>query len=152
MAEVTFDCTQFLSFDVDGDFGISSLNGYFEGNGYDVLFEKSIEPVKLTHLRRMLQSITIELRNQEFMGEFDEWFEMENIPSKIVEFGDVIQELYKNEYIKNLTVILVRYAYNNYLDDQVFFGEYRIEDVNEGLYNASCFGNSGNIVALRFVK
>ncbi|MGF7050060.1 hypothetical protein J2T13_004583 [Paenibacillus sp. DS2015] len=150
MAEVIFDCTQFLSFDLDENADVSYLLTVFEEkNNFRVLPEGEILSKKLSHLNRFLHSTTFEIQNQEFIGEFDEWLELEEIPSAIVEFGRNLQEFCRNKHVKNLTIILVRYAYSEKNDDNVFVGEFHRDNIFEGLYHASVFGNSGNIVALR---
>ncbi|OKQ00004.1 hypothetical protein [Paenibacillus sp. P46E] len=156
MADVIFDCTQFLSFDLDveADVDVSSLivSLFEKSNLFRVLSKSVISEHKLSHLAQFINTDTVEIQNQEFIGEFDEWFEMDEIPYPIQQFGQSIQELYKNKYIKKLTIILVRYAYSEKNTDTVFIEDYQCENIYEGLYHASCFGNSGNIVVLRLSK
>ncbi|MBW7476082.1 hypothetical protein K0T92_15150 [Paenibacillus oenotherae] len=150
MSEVLYDCSQFISFDTDENTDMSYILTVFEEkNNYRVLPEDKIQSKKVSHLNGLLHSITFEILNQEFIGEFDEWFELEEIPSAIVEFGCNVQEFCRNKHVKNLTIILVRYAYSEKDDDIVFVGEFHRDNIFEGLYHASVFGNSGNIVALK---
>ncbi|OAB38433.1 hypothetical protein [Paenibacillus glacialis] len=150
MAEVIFDCTQFFSFDMDENSDVPYLLTVFgETNSFEVLPGHEIQAEKISHLNRFIDSTTFELQNQEFLGEFDEWFELEKVPSEIVKFGHNVQELCRNKHFKNLTIILVRYAYSEKDDDNVFVGEFHRDNIFEGLYHASVFGNSGNIVVLR---
>ncbi|GIO66603.1 hypothetical protein [Paenibacillus cookii] len=63
--------------------------------------------------------------------------------------GQNIQELLERKLIEQLTIILVRYAYDEKATDNIFVGDFRVENIYDGLYHASCFGNSGNIVVIR---
>lgn len=121
-------------------------------NGFKVLQEREISERKLLHLNGIFNRHTVELVNQEFIGEFDEWFEFDEIPQPIRRFGQNIKELLESKFIEQLTIILVRYAYAEQAADQIFIGDYSVESIYDGLYHASCFGNSGNIVVLRIVK
>lgn len=154
MADVLFDCTQFLSFEANecGD-ALSFLQPSFDkSNDFKLLQEREISERKLSHLNEFLNRFTVELVNQEFIGEFDEWFEFNEIPQSIKQFGQNIKEIIEKKSIEQLTIILVRYAYDEKVADNIFVGDYRVEDIYDGLYHASCFGNSGNIVVIRLKK
>lgn len=117
-----------------------------------VLQEREISERKISHLNEFLNRHTVELVNQEFIGEFDEWFEFDEIPQPIKQFGQNIKELIERKIIEQLTIILVRYAYGEESADNIFVGDYRVDNIYDGLYHASCFGNSGNIVVIRLKK
>ncbi|MGG4147627.1 hypothetical protein ABEW34_31425 [Paenibacillus algorifonticola] len=154
MADVLFDCTQFLTFEANecGDV-LSLLLPLFEkSNDFMVLQEREISERKISHLNEFLNRHTVELVNQEFIGEFDEWFEFDEIPQPIKQFGQNIKELIERKIIEQLTIILVRYAYGEESADNIFVGDYRVDNIYDGLYHASCFGNSGNIVVIRLKK
>jgi predicted NodU family carbamoyl transferase len=154
MADVLFDCTQFLTFEAteSGD-GLSFLLASFGKNeDFKMLQDKEISERKLSHLNEFLNKYTVELVNQEFIGEFDEWFEMDEIPQPIKQFGQNIKELIERKLIEQLTIILVRYAYDERAADNIFVGDFPVENIYDGLYHASCFGNSGNIVVIRIRK
>lgn len=154
MADVIFDCTQFLTFESNesGDV-LSLILPLVESiNDFRVLREGEVSERKMSHLNEFLNRGTIELVNQEFIGEFDEWFEFDEIPQPIKRFGQTIKELIERNFIEQLTIILVRYAYREKAADNIFVGDYLVENIYEGLYHASCFGNSGNIVVIRLRK
>lgn len=151
MADVLFDCTQFLTLEASesGD-GLSFLLASLGRNeDFKILQDKEISEKKLSHLNEFLNNFTVELVNQEFIGEFDEWFEFDEIPQPIKQFGQNIKELLERKLIEQLTIILVRYAYDEKAADNIFVGDFRVENIYDGLYHASCLGNSGNIVVIR---
>ncbi|MDP4095827.1 hypothetical protein OIN60_03355 [Paenibacillus sp. P96] len=154
MADVLFDCTQFLSFEANecGDVLSFLLPSFGKSDDFKLLQEREISGRKLSHLNEFLNKFTVELVNQEFIGEFDEWFEFNEIPQPIKQFGQNIKEFMEKKSIEQLAIILVRYAYDEKAADNIFVGDYRVEDIYDGLYHASCFGNSGNIVVIRLGK
>jgi hypothetical protein len=151
MADVLFDCTQFLTFKVSGSReGLTFLSALFEREeDFKIIEDEEISPKKLSHLNEFLNNYTVELVNQEFIGEFDEWFEFDDIPQPIKQFGQNIKELLEGKLIEQLTIIMVRYAYDEKDTDNIFVGDFRVENIYDGLFHASCFGNSGNIVVIR---
>lgn len=151
MADVLFDCTQFLTFEAreTGDCLPFLLASFERNEDFKILQNNEISEKKLSHLNGFLNNYTVELVNQEFIGEFDEWFEFDEIPQPIKQFGQNIKELLERKLIEQLTIVLVRHAYDEKATDNIFVGDFRVENIYDGLYHASCFGNSGNIVVLR---
>ncbi|MED1946760.1 MULTISPECIES: hypothetical protein [Brevibacillus] len=150
MSYVTFDCTQFISFDSDNEADVAvSLKEFEVANQFKVLPKDEILPNKIAHLRHFLHSSVFEMVNQEFIGEFDEWLEREEVPVDILSFSRNIQLFVQNKHVQNATVILVRYAHDEKNEDRIFVGEFHKEHILEGLYHASCFENAGNIVVLK---
>lgn len=149
MANVLFDCTQFLTFESSRVEAELFLTSFQKDEYFKMVRGKEISKKKLLHLSRFLNSHTVELVNQEFVGEFDEWFEFDKIPEKIRQFGQNIMRVMEWNSIEQLAIILVRYAYDEKNSDNIFTGDVRLENIYDGLYRASCFGNSGNIVVIR---
>lgn len=90
VADVLFDCTQYLTFEASesGD-GLSFLLPSFEkSEDFKMLQDKEISERKLSHLNEYLHRYMVELINQEFIGDFDEWFEFDEIPQPIC-FGNL---------------------------------------------------------------
>jgi hypothetical protein len=111
-----------------------------------------VKQIKKTHLDKWVKSYFIELVNDEFIGEFEDWKEKDDIPESIITFGKLIVKLANNEIISGLSVILVHYANELVEKDKVFSQEIKINDIYEGLYHSSCFGISGNIIILNIIN
>lgn len=145
-----FDCTQFLSFNVNGNVSIDLVLAELK-NDFQIIRQKDIEKEKLLYLEPFLQSVTFELFNQEF-GDFDSWYEKEKVPDDVAVFVSQIRKIHRNKHIKDLTLILIHYVdCEEETKKQVFFSEYHIDDIHEGLYYFPCFGGGRNI-ALRFLN
>ncbi|PLR77519.1 hypothetical protein CU633_09980 [Bacillus sp. V3-13] len=147
MAYVIFDCTQFLTFNMKGKVDIENILQIF--NKLDFSFQiGDIEYKKRQYLKKWIKSTLVELKNDEFIGEFEEWKEKDNIPVPIIEFANCIQGIAEDERVDNLTLILVHYVYEQEENNKLFEITINPSKIIEGLYHASVFGNSGNIVIL----
>lgn len=145
-----FDCTQFLSFNREGNVSVDLVVAELKDT-FQIIKQRNIEEEKLLFLEPFLQSNTVELFNQEF-GSFDIWYEKEKVPDDIAEFASRIWKIHENEHIRDVTLILIDYVdCTEEVDKQVVFKEFYVDDIFEGLYYFSCFGNARNVI-LRFLK
>jgi hypothetical protein len=147
---VIFDCTQLLTFNLNDEVDINLLLSDFKELNFKINTE--VKQIKKTHLDKWVKSYFIELVNDEFIGEFEDWKEKDDIPESIITFGKLIVKLANNEIISGLSVILVHYANELVEKDKVFSQEIKINDIYEGLYHSSCFGISGNIIILNIIN
>ncbi|WP_411704764.1 hypothetical protein [Edaphovirga cremea] len=86
-----FDCTQLISFKWE-EKEKPSLNdvNLFESIGFDVLMDDSIRQVKKEYFKTYDCEYFIELFNQEFSGEFEDWLVYDAPPLLILQFVDAM--------------------------------------------------------------
>lgn len=104
-----FDCTQFITFNLEEDKNIlDSVIDEFSKIGFDVVLD--IRDIKKAYFKEYLGECFIELRYDNFMGEFEDW-ELENEPPKrINDFIGAVKKVVQRKHIKNFTVMLTYFA------------------------------------------
>lgn len=104
-----FDCTQFITFNLEKDKNIlDSVVDEFSKIGFHVILD--IRDIKKVYFKEYLGEYFIELKDDNFMGEFEDW-ELENEPPKrIKDFMSVVKKIIKRKNIKNFTVMLTYFA------------------------------------------
>lgn len=149
MAFILFDCTQFISFDFKPEIDINTMIKNFERIHFSTLVDSEIKKTKINLLKKYLHANTIELINDEFIADFQEWIDEEEIPHSIMKFSNLVKRVIENENIESLNIVLVRYFYET-IEKNIF----TVVDVSEseiinGLFNMSCYGEAGNILILK---
>ena len=104
-----FDCTQFITFNLEEDKNIlDSVVDEFSKIGFDIILD--IRDIKKAYFKEYLGEYFIELKDDNFMGEFEEW-ELENEPpSRIKDFMSVVKKIVQIKNIKSFTVMLTYFA------------------------------------------
>ena len=116
-----FDFTQFITFDSALPYGIikNNIESIFIKKRFSVVDFKDIEKVKKDYFSIYWRKYSFELKKDDFLCEFMEWEDKENIPIKIKEFVDDINETLMLA-IRDLRVIICSFAekektYNEYV-------------------------------------
>ena len=107
-----FDCTQFISFDYlkkDADI-VDVITKKMEKIGFETLQGEQIRSVKGEFFCEQKRGFFLELKNEEFLGEFYQWKIENNPPLKITEFKDVIEESLGKYDISNLKLFFTYFA------------------------------------------
>lgn len=109
MSSVLFDCTQFITFDTEGDeASIRQVLSDFETLGFQVVGGEDIESRKLEYLTEYLSSTTVELFDQNFMGVLlEDWRDATEVPARVEHFAEVVAQLARSGAVWNLRLILV---------------------------------------------
>ena len=104
-----FDCTQFITFNDNGDDVLKKMHYVFENSDFTILPKSKIQAVKLNYFSQDLCEYVFELVNDEFLGDFDDWKEIDCIPNSIQDF---ILEITKVVEFgaEDLKVILTNFA------------------------------------------
>jgi len=131
MLRENFDASQFITFDISGptkkfyakfvekfiklgsgptkDFYAKFIEK-FRKLGFEVIFEDEIRNIKKVYFRNYRRSVFIELFNQEFIGEFEEWDKKDDPSPLAKEFAASVKWLYEQKNIYNLKVIFTLFA------------------------------------------
>lgn len=106
---MNFDCTQIISLKCAEGKHIN-IHDFFDKEFFSVLDKSNIRPVKLTFFSRHLLDEVYELKNDNFMGEFEDWVNKEDVPILIADFINKIENIFKNENVIELNIFLSYYA------------------------------------------
>lgn len=107
-----FDCTQFLTFDsiLAENEVIKKLLSY-ENIGFKVILEKDIRNIKKEYFKNYRKQIFVELEYDDFIGEIDEWKDINDAPPKLISnFIKITKDIIRQEEIINLKIILASFA------------------------------------------
>lgn len=110
-----FDDTQFVSFDISDNSKVSLIEimHRFSKIGFEVLDCESIRDVKkkyFQYFQEYKRKKFLELKDELFIGEFEEW-ELINKPTeRIILFEDQIKWLSNSSDVLNLHIILTAFA------------------------------------------
>ncbi|MBK1812651.1 hypothetical protein JHL18_18690 [Clostridium sp. YIM B02505] len=107
-----FDCTQFLTFDsiLAENEVIKKLLSY-ENIGFKVILEKDIRNIKKEYFKNYRKQIFVELEYDDFIGEIDEWKDINDAPPKLIsDFIKITKDIIRQEGITNLKIILASFA------------------------------------------
>lgn len=107
-----FDCTQFITFDctlVEKEVIKKLL--FYENIGFEVILEKDIRNIKKEYFKNYRKQIFVELKYDDFIGEIDEWKDINDDPPKIIsDFIKITKDIIREEEIINLKIILSSFA------------------------------------------
>lgn len=131
-----FDCTQMLSFDrnVVSDDLLESIAD-FHAQGFNVLYDEDVCSFKKKYFNISGDSFVVELRDDNFSSEFDNWEILETPPKKISDFSKKITDIMKNGRVKNVNVYIVFFADPGISKTINICCD--IEDIFRGLFNMS---------------
>ncbi|OPX42548.1 hypothetical protein CLHUN_35150 [Ruminiclostridium hungatei] len=106
-----FDCTQFITFDsTTAVIDIERLLERFKLIGFELVLDCNIRQVKKEYFKKYVKQHFIELKDDEFMGEFEDWEELDNPPRKIGDFIREINSLIDSNVIQRVTIMLTLFA------------------------------------------
>lgn len=159
MSLVAFDCTQFICIKSKllSEEIINKTFLLFEIIGFDVVLGNDIKYNKTRYLKQQLLSegydYICELINKEFVGEYEDWKEINNIPSSIMSFISIIKENMFLEEVIEINLIMIDYASENIQEDVVSRHVVNRENIEEGFFCFSKwnFNFLSNVTALKVI-
>lgn len=107
-----FDCTQFLTFDsILAEKEVIKKLLLYENIGFKVILEKDIRNIKKEYFKNYRKQIFVELKYDDFIGEIDEWKDVNDAPPKLIsDFIKITKDIIRQEEIINLKIILSSFA------------------------------------------
>ncbi|WP_170219841.1 hypothetical protein, partial [Lysinibacillus mangiferihumi] len=86
---------------------------------------------------KYMSSYLIELKNDNFIGDLQDWSNFESPPIIVEFFSDISEKIAKNINITNYSIILCKFAQENVTEDKVL--EIKSNEILPALYNMSKF-------------
>jgi len=106
-----FDCTQLISIRCTEENEIEHLiKELFEHQGFEIIQKNSISFKKIECFSHYLFDVVFELKNDNFMGEFEDWTKENKPPLPILKFIESIKALTRCESILKFRVFLIYFA------------------------------------------
>lgn len=131
-----FDCTQFITFDLeDINIDIQQIITPFKDIGFEVILMNEIRDVKKEYFRDYIRSNILELKCDDFIGEFEDWEVLDKPPLQISQFANVIRNLTRKEEISSLKIFLTSFAEEGYSSNEII--KTKIEKIEEALFAMS---------------
>lgn len=132
-----FDCTQFITFDIHEKSNeiYDNISELFSNISFKILINEDIREIKKKYFSNYIGGYFIELKNDNFLGEFYEWKEKSKPPKGIVEFHNAISKLLKEQYLYNFRVIFTFFAEQGKTSVEII--EVTRDMIMDGLYAVS---------------
>lgn len=107
-----FDDTQFLTFNLSKkDEGIlNEIKDKFGSMGFEILMGEAIRDIKKEYFKEYMETYIIELKDELFIGDFEDWNEKNSPTDRIIEFSKNIKWLSSQKGVINLKVIITGFA------------------------------------------
>jgi hypothetical protein len=136
MSYAIFDCSQFISFDRDIPYSTSDFAG-FEKLGFGIIMRPNIREAKLDYIERHCMSQIVELFDQNFGGEFEDW--QDNTPphDSITNFVDEVERFSRNLGLSKITLVFIACASEDREEDLNVVEELPFSKIYEGLLEIS---------------
>lgn len=132
-----FDDTQFITFDIkeNEEVVLEKIKNIFNSNGFTVIFEEELRNVKIDYFKPYRQDYFIELKDELFIGEFEDWESVEDVPDRIKLFEEQIKQLNSINEVYNIKIIITILAEMGHTSNTELMVE--ISDVLNGLFGMS---------------
>lgn len=105
-----FDCTQFISFTLSENPINNNIIILLKKEGFTLIEKNYIRKAKIDYFNNYIENQFFELKNDNFIGEFEDWTEKDTPPKIITEFLDIIKEWMYQLNVSNFKFILTSYA------------------------------------------
>ena len=105
-----FDCTQFVTFTYSESPTAQDIIASFEKQGFTLIEKNFIRKSKIIFFSDYIENKFYELKNDNFMGEFEDWVEKDNPPNTIIEFIQTLKEWMYKINVSHFKVFLTSYA------------------------------------------
>jgi hypothetical protein len=106
-----FDCTQFITFDlISSEATVERLLEPFKYLGFELVFDFNIRQVKRDYFKQYINQCFVELKDDNFMGEFEDWVEQDSPPRAVRKFIEEIEVLLEIHMVKNVRIMLTFFA------------------------------------------
>ncbi|KYG60021.1 hypothetical protein [Planococcus maritimus] len=135
MSNITiFDCSQLLTFVEKEKNDYDKIFENLQKDGYIVSSKNQIEERKLEYLKDYLGEEVIEIVDQEFQGEFEDWKEKENMPQKLRNLIYKLEQLQVYFHNASFKLIVVSNATENKTEDIILEVNSTTEDLTNKLF------------------
>lgn len=135
MSNITiFDCSQLLTFTERKMNDYEKVFESLQKEGYIVASKQQIEEEKLEYLRNYLGEKVIEIVDQEFQGEFEDWKEKENVPKKLNNLICKLKEVQAYFQDHKFKIIFVNNATEDKSEDIILEVHSTIKDLPNDLF------------------
>lgn len=106
-----FDCSQLISFRLFGSEkkDLSGL-GLFEALGFTVLLDADVKVVKKEYFAKHDDEFFIELEDKEFIGELEDWCDVDNPPQSVVDFAKTLLIFKEMNELKYTSIFISVFA------------------------------------------
>lgn len=148
MSYVIFDCTQLISFNTKTETDLQYLLEPLGELNLKLAASELIQDKKKVYLEEYFLNHIFELLNDEFLGYFEDWKNYDDAPEEIIKFALIIKNIASHNSIDTLRLILVNHASENKEEDTISKVEVSPDNIMEGLFHISCFGDGGSILVL----
>lgn len=136
---VIFDCTQFITFNYEGKNSFERYKSDFESIGLEVRERNGVNYGGKSYFKEDINDIVIELFDQEFLGEFEDWKEINNPPEKIVKLIRILENIIDDRLFNEFKVILVSACDEVEEDNEVYRVNSSKENLKENLFLMSFY-------------
>ncbi|RDU22652.1 hypothetical protein [Anaerosacchariphilus polymeriproducens] len=128
-----FDCTQFITFDSSAsEEKLNNMLSSFQALGFIVISGDEVKPIKRQYFKDYSARYFIELKFDNFMGEFEDWEQLDKPPILINQFIETAYKMVDSEGISNIKIILTSFAEEERTTNEVMVVEK--SHIREGLY------------------
>ncbi|MBH0171446.1 hypothetical protein [Fictibacillus sp. 18YEL24] len=139
MSYTNFDCTQLLTFQTDDLNCKRTIKAQFEQMGFIVSADGQISPNKLKYFKEYLNDLVIELEDKEFIGEFEDWKDVDDLPDRIELFIMKLNNILNKSKIQELKLFIVSDASDNINEDDVTHVSSSLQNFKKTLFLMSAW-------------
>ena len=105
-----FDCTQFVSFNYSENPINQNIILSFKKQGFTLIEKPFMRKAKIEFFIDYIENQFYELKNDNFIGEFEDWVDKDNPPHTITNFIKMIEEWMCQINISYFKIFLTSYA------------------------------------------
>ncbi len=134
---IPFDCSQFIMFDSELALDVCKIKLIYSENGFIVNVNECVGSSKLPYLsEHRLQNI-VEIVDEEFVGEFNDWEFAQQVPQKIEKFVKSTQNLFDEYKIDKFKFMFVEHVRIPFTRNSIFVKKIDKSKILEDLYGIS---------------
>lgn len=104
---VIFDCSQFVTFNCEGKDSFERYKKDFEEIGFKVRGKDKIRYFGKSYFKNDISDDVVELFDQEYLGVFDDWEDVNNPSEKIIKLINILENIIDDRLFKEFKLILV---------------------------------------------
>ena len=105
-----FDCTQFISFTLSKNPIDKNIILLLKKEGFTLIEKNNIRKAKIDFFGNYIENQFYELKNDNFIGEFEDWIEESTPPKTIIKFIKIIEDWMYQLNVSHFKFILTSYA------------------------------------------
>lgn len=151
---IPFDCSQFIMFESEAAIDICKIKLIYNEYGFIANTNELIDASKLPYLSEYRLQNIIEIVDEEFIGEFDEWEFIQKVPQKIEKFVKATQKLIEEYRIDNFKLLFVEHVKIPFIKNSILVKKTDKSKILSDLYDISPynFESNGNFYVLETQK